>query len=126
MLMTFGCEGIQVRILPGEDTQLFFKHAGLSIQVPVRSKGYAEALGRKRLRGRYSKATIARIERQSKIAAWSLALDWLKANLMLVEMDILSFEEAFMSHVLLTSGKTVGQVARLELPLLMAGKGDDQ
>lgn len=57
-----------------------------------------------------------------RISSWSLVLDWLKSNLTLVELNLMTFEEAFMSHILLRDGTTVIEALQNRLPMLTDGE----
>lgn len=112
MLRAFGCQ----RFATGEDYEtgeLFiqFEHRGRQVQLKASAKGYAAAWLKAHPYGPRVRATQA--EHQAKAlriggtAVYSILRDWVKGQVTAIEIGMLTFEAAFLSHILLPSGHTV-------------------
>ncbi|MDH1232078.1 hypothetical protein N5C18_10770 [Stenotrophomonas sp. GD03930] len=112
MLRSFGCQ----RFATGEDYEtgeLFiqFEHRGRQVQLKASARGYAAAWLREHPYGPRIRAT--RTEHEAKalkiggIAVYSILRDWVKGQVTAIEIGMLTFEAAFLSHILLPSGQTV-------------------
>ena len=110
LLRGFGCG----RFATGEDFssgELFvqFEYKGRNVDMRVSAKGYAAAWlkhhpfnpSRHRLTRAQHEATALEI---ASIATYSILLDWVKGQLTAVEIGMMSFEGAFLSHLMLPSG----------------------
>ena len=92
-----------------------FKHRDRIVRLEASWKGYAQALLRSKKRGhsyqfKREEEAIAR----AKIAVCSVLRDWVKGQITAIECGVLSFEAAFMPHMLLPSGeRVVDQVRHL-------------
>ncbi len=112
MLRSFGCE----RFATGEDYntgELFiqFEHRGRQVQLKASARGYAAAWLKEHPFGPRVRATRAEHEakalRIGGTAVYSILRDWVKGQITAVEIGMMSFEAAFLSHILLPSGQTV-------------------
>jgi hypothetical protein len=112
MLRGFGC----TKFATGEDydtSELFvqFEHRGRVVNLRASAKGYAAAWLKEHPFGTRTRST--RIEHESKalsvgqVAVYSILRDWVKGQITAVEIGMMSFEAAFLSHILLPSGMTV-------------------
>lgn len=112
MLRAFGCQ----RFATGEDYEtgeLFiqFEHRGRQVQLKASAKGYAAAWLKAHPYGPRTRSTRAEHEakalRIGGTAVYSILRDWVKGQVTAIEIGMLSFEAAFLSHILLSSGHTV-------------------
>ncbi len=112
MLRAFGCQ----RFATGEDYEsgeLFiqFEHRGRQVQLKASAKGYAAAWLRAHPYSSRVRSSLA--DHQAKalkiggIAVYSILRDWVKGQVTAIEIGMLTFEAAFLSHILLPSGQTV-------------------
>lgn len=112
MLRAFGCQ----RFATGEDYEtgeLFiqFEHHGRQVQLKASAKGYAAAWLRAHPYG--PRVRASRADHQTKalkiggIAVYSILRDWVKGQVTAIEIGMLTFEAAFLPHILLPSGQTV-------------------
>jgi len=112
MLRAFGCQ----RFATGEDYEsgeLFiqFEHRGRQVQLKAGAKGYAAAWLRAHPYG--PRVRSSRADHEAKalkiggIAVYSILRDWVKGQVTAIEIGMLTFEAAFLSHILLPSGVTV-------------------
>jgi hypothetical protein len=112
ILRNFGCS----KFATGEDFktgELFiqFEHRGRPISLKASAKGYAEAYLRKNPWN--SRRRVSQHEYEAKamatgsIAVYSILRDWVKGQITAVETGILSFESAFLSHIMLPNGRRV-------------------
>lgn len=112
MLRAFGCQ----RFATGEDDdtgELFiqFEHRGRQVQLKASARGYAAAWLREHPYGPRVRATKAEHESKAMkiggIAVYSILRDWVKGQVTAIEIGMLTFEAAFLSHILLPGGQTV-------------------
>lgn len=113
MLRAFGC----TRFGTGEDFEtgeLFvqFEHRGHMVNLRANSKGYAAAWLKEHpfnhSRHRHSKADHeAKALAIGSVAVYSILRDWVKGQITAVEIGMMSFEAAFLSHMLLPNGMSV-------------------
>lgn len=112
MLRSFGCQ----RFATGEDYEtgeLFiqFEHRGRQVQLKASAKGYAAASLREHPYGPRVRSTLpehnAKALRIGGVAVYSILRDWVKSQVTAIEIGVLTFEAAFLSHILLPSGQTV-------------------
>lgn len=112
MLRGFGC----TKFATGEDFEtgdLFvqFEHHGRMVHLRANAKGYAAAWLKEHPFGPRIKGT--RSEHEAKalriggIAVYSILRDWVKGQVTAIEIGMMSFEAAFLSHIMLPSGLTV-------------------
>lgn len=112
MLRGFGC----TKFATGEDFEtgeLFvqFEHHGHMVHLRASAKGYAAAWLKEHPFGPRIKGT--RVEHEAKalriggVAVYSILRDWVKGQVTAIEIGMMSFEAAFLSHIMLPSGLTV-------------------
>jgi hypothetical protein len=113
MLRGFGCQ----RFGTGEDFEtgeLFvqFEHRGRMVHLKASAKGYAAAWLREHpynpSRHRMSRADYeAKALKVGGVAVYSILRDWVKGQVTAIEIGMLSFEAAFLAHLILPKGVTV-------------------
>jgi len=112
MLKQFGC----AKFATGEDFdtgELFiqFEHRGRMVNLTASAKGYAAAWLKENPWNNRRKNS--RAEHESKaldigsVAVYSILRDWVKGQVTAIEIGMMSFESAFLSHIMLPSGKRV-------------------
>lgn len=112
MLRGFGC----TKFATGEDYEtgeLFiqFEHRGRQVMLKASARGYAAAWLKEHPHGPRVKRSRAEHEAKALqiggIAVYSILRDWVKGQVTAIEIGMLSFEAAFLSHILLPSGMSV-------------------
>ena len=112
MLKKFGC----TKFATGEDFdtgELFiqFEHHGRMVSLNASAKGYAALWLKENPWNRQRKCNRAQHESKAlkigSIAVYSILRDWVKGQVTAIEIGMLSFESAFLSHMMLPSGVTV-------------------
>lgn len=112
ILTRFGCSRFGT-MTDNEAGELLvqFSHRGKDVSVKASYRGYAAAWLKEHPYSARTKATRPAHERkaleQAKISVCSILRDWVKAQITLIEVGILSFEGAFLGQILLGSGRTV-------------------
>lgn len=112
MLRGFGC----TKFGTGEDFEtgeLFvqFEHRGRMVNLKASAKGYAAAWLKEHPYGARTRGT--RVEHEARalkigsVAVYSVLRDWVKGQVTAIEIGMLSFEAAFLSHIMLPSGVSV-------------------
>jgi hypothetical protein len=112
MLKQFGC----TKFATGEDFdtgELFiqFEHRGRMVNLTASAKGYAAAWLKENPWN--SRRKNSKADHESKaldigsVAVYSILRDWVKGQVTAIEIGMLSFEAAFLSHIMLPSGKRV-------------------
>ena len=101
-LAKFGCQsfGTMVDVERG-CTIVAFKWRNRQISLEASWKGYAQAL--KRSGAKNDAKALA----QARIAVCSVLRDWVKGQVTAIECGVMSFEAAFMPHILLPNGQRV-------------------
>ena len=128
MLRGFGCS----KFATGEDyatSELFvqFEHHGRMVNLRASAKGYAMAWLKEHPFGPRTRGS--RKDHESKalaigqVAVYSILRDWVKGQITAVEIGMMSFEAAFLSHILLPSGLTV--IEHCESQKLLAAPARD-
>lgn len=117
-LAKFGCQSFGTAIDAERGvTIVHFKWRDRVVKLEASWKGYAEAL----MRARYGVAGMDRARRtkyettaleQARISVCSVLRDWTKAQITAVEAGVMSFESAFMPHMLLADGRRVIDAAQ--------------
>jgi hypothetical protein len=107
-----------------------FTHRGKVVSVVVSWKGYAALLLKERPWTVRMRATRAQYESecltQAQLSCCSLLRDWIKSQMTAIECGLLSFEAAFLSHILLPNGMRAIDYARTNLlPTLTDGVAKD-
>lgn len=112
MLRGFGCG----KFGTGEDYEtgdLFvqFEHRGRMVHLKANAKGYAAAWLKQHPYSTRTRGTRADHEARALkiggIAVYSILRDWVKGQITAVEIGMMSFEAAFLSHMLLPNGRSV-------------------
>jgi hypothetical protein len=112
MLREFGCQ----KFGTGEDFEtgeLFvqFECRGRMVNLKASAKGYAAAWLKEHPYSTRTRCTLK--EHQEKalkigsIAVYSILRDWVKGQVTAIEIGMMSFDAAFLSHILLPSGLSV-------------------
>ncbi len=112
ILKGFGCG----KFATGEDFQtgeLFiqFERYGLMVNMSANSRGYAAAWLKENPWN--TRRQCSEEEHESKalsigsLAVYSMLRDWVKGQVTAIEIGMLTFESAFLSHIMLPSGKSV-------------------
>jgi len=103
-LAKFGCQSFGTAIDAERGvTIVHFKWRDRVVQLEASWKGYAQALG-----WRNQDKAIA----QARISVCSVLRDWGKAQITAIESGVMSFESAFMPHMLLKDGRRVIDAAQ--------------
>jgi hypothetical protein len=111
-LDAFGCQNFGTMI----DTEfqrviVTFKWRDRQVQLEASWKGYAHAWTKRHPHTYKSRGTKQEYERkaldQARISVCSVLRDWIKGQITAVETGIMSFEAAFMPHMLLPTGERV-------------------
>lgn len=88
-----------------------FTHRGKDVSVKASYRGYAAAWLKAHPHSARMKASRVQHEKnaleQAKISVCSILRDWVKSQITMIEIGILSFEGAFLGQILLADGKTV-------------------
>ena len=110
-LAKFGCQsfGTMIDAEVGE-TIVQFKWKNRTVSLRASWKGYANAILKAhppRGYGTQRTKAIERANEQAKISVCSVLRDWTKGQITAVECGVMSFEAAFMPHMLLPSGERV-------------------
>lgn len=112
ILRGFGC----TKFATGEDFDtgevfIQFEHRGRMVSLKASAKGYAGAYLKENPWTHRRKGTEAEYESKAlkigSIAVYSVLRDWVKGQVTAIEIGILSFESAFLSHIMLPSGVRV-------------------
>lgn len=124
ILSKFGCESFGTMIDAERGvTMVQFRWRGRIVALEASWRGYAAAYMRHNpSRGRIPVAERDRraIE-QAKLSVCSALRDWVKGQITAIECGVMSFEAAFMPHMLLASGeRVIDRVQRDVLPAIEA------
>lgn len=112
MLQGFGC----TKFANGEDFEtgdLFvqFEHRNRAIHLRASSRGYAAAWLKEHPFTYRTRGTRADHEAKALkiggVAVYSILRDWVKGQITAVEIGMMTFEAAFLSHIMLPSGLSV-------------------
>lgn len=112
MLRGFGC----TKFATGEDYEtgeLFiqFEHRGRQVQLKASAKGYAAAWLKEHPYGPRTKGNRTDHEQRAlkigSVAVYSILRDWVKGQVTAIEIGMLTFEAAFLAHLVLPSGLSV-------------------
>jgi hypothetical protein len=112
LLRDFGCNKFGVMNDDVEGTVLVqFEYRGKPVSVKASVNGYAAAWLKEHPYSNRMRCNRIDHEKKSKeiasIAVCSIIRDWIKAQIMIIETGVLSFEGAFLGQLLLENGKTV-------------------
>jgi hypothetical protein len=104
------------------DLLVQFEWRNRKVSISVSGKGYAAQWLRRHPWSYNMRATKQDHERRAleigKVSRYSILRDWIKGQITAVECGILSFEGAFLGHIMLPSGETV--LDRVEQEKLIA------
>ena len=112
VLDRFGCDNFGMMTKNNEGVTLItFTHKDRPITIEASWKGYAGAWlkenpwnHRRRMdRSAWESKAIA----HGKIAVPSMIRDWVKAQVTMIEIGAMDFEEVFLSHIMLPTGRRV-------------------
>lgn len=106
-LAAFGCQSFGV--MTDQERQVMivaFKWRDRQVHLEASWKGYAQALIRK------SGWREPKASEQAKIAVCSVLRDWVKGQITAVECGVMSFETAFLPHMVLKDGRRVIDAAQ--------------
>lgn len=112
ILRGFGC----TKFATGEDFEtgdvfIQFEHHGRPVSLKASARGYATAYLKENPWNHRRKGTKADYEAKAleigSIAVYSVLRDWVKGQVTAIEIGVLTFESAFLSHIMLPSGKRV-------------------
>ncbi len=128
MLKQFGC----TKFATDEDFdtgELFiqFEHRGRMVSLTASAKGYAAAWLKENPWN--SRRKTSKADHESKAldigstAVYSILRDWVKGQVTAIEIGMLSFDAAFLSHIMLPSGKRV--IEHIEEQKLLPSKGGE-
>lgn len=112
MLRGFGCQkfGTGEDFATGE-LHLQFEHRGRQVHLKASARGYAAAWLRAHPYGPRVRGTKADHEakalRIGSTAVYSILRDWIKGQITAVEIGMMSFDAAFLSHLMLPDGRTL-------------------
>jgi hypothetical protein len=126
ILRTFGCSkvGNWIDVEAGKLT-VQFEHKGRPVQVTASVNGYAAAWLKHNPHGYRMRHSRQEHERRAKevarVAIYSILRDWIKGQVTAIETGILSFEGAFLSQIMLPSGRTVLEHAQDQKILQLQG-----
>ena len=117
LLRKFGCS----KFATGSDFEtgevfVQFEHHGRPVMLTASARGYAAAWLREHPHTYRTKRTKAAHEARAleigNVAVYSMLRDWVKGQVTAVEVGMLSFEAAFLAHLVLPAGDRV--IERLE------------
>lgn len=112
LLRDFGCNKFGIMNDDDEGTLLVqFEYKGKPVSIKASINGYATMWLKEHpysSRMRYNQVDHQRKAKQiGSIAVCSIIRDWVKAQVMIIETGVLSFEGAFLGQILLPTGKTI-------------------
>ena len=112
LLRDFGCNKFGVMNDDDEGTLLVqFEYRSKPVSVKASITGYAAAWVKEHPYTSRTRCTRTEHERKANqvasIAVCSIIRDWVKAQIMIIETGVLSFEGAFLGQILLSDGHTV-------------------
>ena len=128
ILRGFGC----TKFATGEDFEtgevfIQFEHRGRPVSLKASAKGYAAAWLKENEWNTRRRCTKTQHEAKAleigAIAVYSVLRDWVKGQVTAIEIGILSFESAFLSHIMLPNGKRV--IEELQDKKMLPGPSDD-
>lgn len=116
-LAAFGCQSFGV--MTDQERQVMivaFKWRDRQVHLEASWKGYAQALlksrGHTKGYGTQQQQRERKALEQAKVSVCSVLRDWVKGQTTAVECGVLSFEAAFMPHMLLKDGRRVVDAAQ--------------
>lgn len=108
VLQSFGATsfGVMERWESG-DVIVQFELRGRRIQVAANSYGYTKAWLTRNKTQKYNTEHQNRAIKLGQTAVYSILRDWIKGQVTAIEVGMLTFDQAFLSHIVLDSGETV-------------------
>lgn len=112
ILRRFGCSSF-AHGADWETGDIFiqFKHMGRPVNMKASARGYAAAWLRENPYTHRRQSTKQEWESKAlaigQVAVYSILRDWVKGQTAAIDTGILTFEAAFLSHIMLPSGQTV-------------------
>ena len=112
ILRGFGC----TKFATGEDFDkgevfIQFEHRGRMVSLNASARGYAGAWLKENPWTPRRKCSQQKHEQKAleigSVAVYSVLRDWVKGQVTAIEIGILSFESAFLSHIMLPNGRRV-------------------
>lgn len=82
-----------------------FRHRDRMVSIEASWKGYAKAILNSH--GWNTRSQEERALAQARLSVCSVLRDWIKGQITAIECGVLSFEAAFMPHILLANGKRI-------------------
>ncbi|MDZ4192905.1 MAG: hypothetical protein U1D65_12930 [Pseudomonas sp.] len=121
ILGRFGCDNYGIMQKTGDQVTLVqFDWRGRTVQVPGHWGGYASQWLKENPYTTRMRRTQAEHKQRAmeiaQIAVCSLLRDWVKAQVTMVECQMMTLEEVFMPHMLLPDGKRLVEHAQKLLP----------
>ena len=127
ILRSFGCN----KFATGEDFEtgeifIQFEHHGRPVFLKASAKGYAAAWLKEN--PYTTRRRCSETEHEAKalevggIAIYSVLRDWVKGQVTAIEIGIMSFDSAFLSHIMLPSGKRM--IEELQDRKMLPGPSD--
>lgn len=109
MLVKHGAKSI-MKSYEGEDvTSLSFLidtgNGNIPVKLPVRLDDVLQVLTEQKKA--YPKANIKATREQANRVAWRILKDWIEVQMALLDMQMVKFEEIFLSYIETADGKTV-------------------
>lgn len=128
ILKSFGCNKFATGT-DYESSEIFiqFEHQGRMISLKANAKGYAAAWLKEHPYSHRMRKNKTQHEQEAlktgELATYSILRDWVKGQITAIEIGMLSFDAAFLSHIMLPSGKRVIEELQDKkmLPLLNQG-----
>lgn len=129
VLRTFGCS----KFATGNDFEtgeifIQFEHRGRPVNLKASAKGYAAAWVKQNPYTTRKRCTLHEHEEKAleigSVAIYSVLRDWVKGQVTAVEIGIMSFEAAFLAHIMLPSGDRV--IDAVVSKNLLPGPGGDE
>lgn len=111
-LAKFGCQSFSTGVDAEHGlTVVTFRWRDRTVRLEASWKGYAQAMIRGRTFKSWQQEKRAKAEglalEQARVSVCSVLRDWVKGQITAVECGVLSFEAAFMPHMLLKDGRRV-------------------
>lgn len=129
ILKSFGC----AKFATGEDFEtgeifIQFEHRGRPVSLKASAKGYATAWLKHHPYTSRTRCSLSDHKQKAlnigSIAVFSVLRDWVKGQVTAIEIGVLSFESAFLGHMMLPDGMRV--IDKLEeMKMLPSPKGGE-
>lgn len=123
ILGRFGCDNYGIMQKTKDQVTLIqFDWRGRTVQVPGHWGGYATQWLREHPHTARMRSTQAEHRQKAmeiaQVAVCSILRDWVKAQVTMVECQMMTLEEVFMPHMLLPDGRRMVEAAQNLLPKL--------